>query len=81
MHNPRQLDVLSHSSHQEDSSSPKTADGQPFGTGPMYHAVPFCLMNTKAMNRVLRVPCLSHAKPNLAMEVAFISSSGSAPAP
>lgn len=35
----------------------------------MYHAVPFALMNTKAMNRVPRVPCPSRGrKPKIQSE-------------
>lgn len=45
------------------SSSPKDSRS-PAITAPasMYHAVPFALMNTKAMNRAPEVPCPSRAE-------------------
>jgi hypothetical protein len=61
--NERQLDVRFIFNHQEEVAVLRTAESQPFlAPASMYHAVPFALMNTKAMNRAPRVPCPSRGR-------------------
>lgn len=77
------LDVCLISNHQEEIAVLKTAESRPFRPSLVYHAIPFALMNTKAMNPGPEIPCPFRAESQYHQSriLFLISSSGSAPAP